>query len=331
MLTGKTVLLLAPQFFGYELEIQTELESLGAKVIYFDERPNNNFFTKALIRLNWKSLISKQINKYYRDIAESTQGIEVDYLFIVAPEATPVFFIDNLREHHNKLKVYIYLWDSIKNRKKSLSYLDVSDKFFSFDSNDIKVDKRVKFLPLFYIKDYEHLKKRKSALVYDVVFIGTAHSDRYNLIKKLEKQANDYNLKLFFYFYSPSKILFSFQKLFKKEFKYFKLKDVSFKSLSKQDVLEIVERTKVVIDIHHPLQEGLTMRSIEMLGAGKKTITTNSNVVGYDFYNELNIALLDRDEPKLDLNFCLSDYKSIPDEIYSKYSLKNWLIEIFTK
>ncbi len=43
-LQGKTVLLLAPKFFGYELEIKKELENLGAKVLYFDERPKMIFY-----------------------------------------------------------------------------------------------------------------------------------------------------------------------------------------------------------------------------------------------------------------------------------------------
>ena len=67
-LSGKTVLLLAPKFFGYELEIKKELENLGARVIYFDERPKNDFFTKVFIRLNLKYFISKKIKEYYQDI-----------------------------------------------------------------------------------------------------------------------------------------------------------------------------------------------------------------------------------------------------------------------
>ena len=69
-LSGKTVLLLAPKFFGYELEIKKELENLGAKVIYFDERPKNDFFTKVFIRLNLKSFISKRIDDYYKNIIQ---------------------------------------------------------------------------------------------------------------------------------------------------------------------------------------------------------------------------------------------------------------------
>lgn len=331
MLSGKTVLLLAPQFFGYEHEIQAELESLGAKVIYFDERPKNDFLTKALIRLNLKSFINRRINNYYLNILNCTREIELDYLFMVAPETIPVVYINKLRGLHEDLKIYTYFWDSIKNKKNALSYLGLSDKFYSFDSSDIKFDSKIEFLPLFYIKDYESIKNEESATLYDIAFIGTAHSDRYELIKKLEKQAVENNLKLFFYFYSPSRILFYFQKFFKREFKRFSSRDVSFKSLSKQEVLDIIKKSKTVIDIHHPLQNGLTMRSIEMLGAGKKILTTNSNVLKYDFYKESNIALLDREQPILNIDFCSDDYQKIQDEIYKKYSLKNWLVNIFTQ
>ena len=79
-LTGKTVLLLAPKFFGYEIEIKKELENIGAKVIYYDERPKNDFFTKVFIRLNLKSFISKRINDYYKNIIQATKDESIDYL-----------------------------------------------------------------------------------------------------------------------------------------------------------------------------------------------------------------------------------------------------------
>ena len=60
-LKGKVILFIAPKFFDYELEIKKELEIFGAKVFYFNERPDDNFFTKVLIRLNFKKLIQKYL------------------------------------------------------------------------------------------------------------------------------------------------------------------------------------------------------------------------------------------------------------------------------
>ena len=67
-LKGKKILLFIPNFFGYELDIKNELESLGAKVFYFDARPKNDFITKVFIRLNLKKMIQKKIDKYYQNM-----------------------------------------------------------------------------------------------------------------------------------------------------------------------------------------------------------------------------------------------------------------------
>ena len=212
-LSGKTVLLLAPKFFGYELEIKKELENLGARVIYFDERPKNDFFTKVFIRVNLKSFISKRIDDYYKNIIQEIKDESIDFLFLIAPETVSIETIKQIKSIHKNIKIISYFWDSIKNKKTALNYLDISDKYFSFDSNDIKIDKKIQFLPLFYIKDYENISKIREDILYDICFIGTVHSDRYKIIKKIEEQAKELDLKTYFYFYSPSKILFFFQKI----------------------------------------------------------------------------------------------------------------------
>ncbi|WP_123377641.1 hypothetical protein [Aliarcobacter butzleri] len=328
-LSGKTVLLLAPKFFGYELEIKKELENLGAKVIYFDERPKNDFFTKVFIRLNLKSFISKRIDDYYKNIIQEIKDESIDYLFLVDVETVPLKFIEKTILMNPKLKVLTYFWDSVKNRKKSLEYLAYSNKFFSFDLKDAEADIRIEFLPLFYIDDYKNIANIENELVYDISFIGTVHSDRYKIIKKIEEQAKELNLKTYSYFYSPNKILFFFQKLFKKDFKYIKWKDVSFKSLNKSDVINIIEKSKCIIDIQHPKQTGLTIRTIEMLGGKKKLLTTNIEIMKYDFYNTDNILLLDRNNPKINVDFFGKEYKNLTDDIYKKYSINQWLKTIF--
>lgn len=324
-LSGKTILLLAPKFFGYEFEIQKELENFGAKVIYFDERPKNDFLTKVFIRLNLKSFISKKINNYYNNIIESIKKEKIDYLFLIAPETIDIEKIKEIKLNHKDIKILTYFWDSVKNKRTALNYLDISDKFFSFDSNDIKINKKIEFLPLFYIKDYENISKIKQNILYDISFIGTVHSDRYKIIKKIEENATSLGLNIYFYFYSPSRILFFFQKLLKKDFQDIKWADVSFESLSKSDVLNIIGKSKSIIDIQHPLQVGLTMRTIEMIGANKKLFTTNNEIQKYDFYNECNISILNRKKPLIDLDFILNNYEKLNENVYKKYSLNNWL------
>ena len=82
--------------------------------------------------------------------------------------------------------------------------------------------------------------------------------------------------------------------------------------------------SRCILDAPQAGQSGLTIRSIECLGAKRKIITTNSDIRFYDFYNENNILIFDGN---IDTNspFFTEDYNDIPESVYQKYSLRNWL------
>ncbi|WP_052502703.1 hypothetical protein [Halarcobacter anaerophilus] len=71
------------------------------------------------------------------------------------------------------------------------------------------------------------------------------------------------------------------------------------------------------------------MRTIEMLGAKRKILTANIEVVKYDFYNKDNIFVFDRNNPKIDIEFFMKDYKGINHISYEKYSINQWIKNIF--
>jgi len=327
-INGKNILLLAPSYFGYDLEIKNTLKKLGANVYHYDERPKNDFFTKVFIRLNLKKIIQKNIDSYYEKIIQNTRDLKLDYLLLINPEAIDNKKIEKIKQYHSNIKVLIYMWDSIKNKKKSLELLKNSDKFFTFDSEDEKNYKDILFLPLFYIDDYKNISI-SSNYEYDFAFIGTIHSDRYNIVKKIEKFSQENNLKIYFYFYSPSRILFFLQRLFKKDFRNIDRNDISYIPMNKNDIISVVSKSRIIVDIQHPFQNGLTMRSIEMLGAKRKLLTTNKSIIGYDFYNAKNIAILDRNNIEISINFIKTKYEEINNEVYQKYSIYGWLQNIF--
>ena len=49
MIKSKKILYFGPKFFGYEVEIQKTLKSLGGEVDFYDERPKNSFLIRVLI------------------------------------------------------------------------------------------------------------------------------------------------------------------------------------------------------------------------------------------------------------------------------------------
>ncbi|WP_202963144.1 hypothetical protein, partial [Aeromonas aquatica] len=165
---------------------------------------------------------------------------------------------------------------------------------------------------------------------YQFAFIGTAHSGRYKLVTTIADSLGMKKISNYLFYYSPSRLLFLLKKLFTNELSGISLKDISFKSMTSEEIISVLADTKVVIDIEHPNQNGLTMRTIEMVGMQKKLITTNRNVMEYDFYNPNNILVVDRENPHIDIHFIHSEYHHINDAIRDKYSLSSWLINLLS-
>lgn len=324
---NKKILLFAPQFFSYEKEIKKKLEKLGAKVDYFDERMNPNNLTKSIIRLN-RNILKRKIKKYYEKIIQNLVEDEYDSVFFINPETITPELLIKLKNSQKKAKFILYMWDSIKNKKKTLNLINYFDRCYSFDKNDCLNNPKLKFRPLFFTDVYSKKIAEKS-IKYDFIFIGTVHSDRYKILKSIEEQAIAKNIKGYLYMYFPSKILFYIKKLVDRSYSNVRSENFKFKSLNGEQIFEKVQKSKIVIDIQHPKQTGLTMRTIEMIGMKKKLITTNKDIINYDFYNKDNIFILDRDNPKVDIKFFETEYKEINEKIYWKYNIKNWLEEIF--
>lgn len=327
-LEGKKVLFIAPKFFGYEYEIKKEMEKLGAKVSYYDERPQNSNMMKALIRLNLKKIVKKKIDEYFNNIINESKNEKYDFVFFIVPETISEKQLYTLKTLQGNAKFILYMWDSIKNKKNTKELIKYFDKIYTFDKTDLEEYKEFIFRPLFYINDYKCIRE-KNNIKNDICFIGTAHSDRYHLLKNIEKQAIKNNLRYFYYFYFPSKIYFWIRRVFDSNFKNVKYKDFSFKSMSKKDLLSVISESNSVIDIQHPSQTGLTMRTLEILGAGKKLITTNKEIINYDFYDENNILIIDRKNPIINLDFFSKNYNEVDNKILEKYSLEFWIKKMF--
>lgn len=325
-LESKSILFISPTFFGYEQSIQKRLEELGGVVDYFDERPANSFWVKAFIRINPRFL-SYIIKKYYKKIENKIQDKSYDYIFVLNIEAMPASFLNYIRKRNPTAKFILYMWDSIFNKKNTLHYISFFDKVFSFDANDCKQIPTIRFRPLFYLNEYKQIADYTD-FEYDFSFIGTAHSDRYYLIRTLQKQIENKGMRGYWFLYLQSRKLFLFNKINNPAFKGASLKDFNYKSLPKQLLLDKIKKSKVVLDIQHPKQSGLTMRTIEMLGAKRKLVTTNSMIRTYDFYSPDNILVIDRNNPVIPNEFFNTTYLSLPDPVYYKYSLDGWLEDI---
>jgi hypothetical protein len=150
---------------------------------------------------------------------------------VINPETINVQKIKILRKLQPDAKFILYMWDSFKNKESSRNIVNFFDKKITFDKEDSKIYS-MKFLPLFYIDLYEKISC-KDSYRYDICFIGTAHSDRYEIVKKIEQLAKQSDLKMYSFFYLPSRIMYWVRKVFLRQYKYGNIKDFSLEMAEK--------------------------------------------------------------------------------------------------
>ena len=329
ILQSKKILLFSVSFFNYEKIIGERLKELGADVDFYDERPSNSIFVKGLIRLK-RELYKVQIDKYFKRILGDIKNKRYDYFLLIKGEVVPDFFIEELKALNPNIIMIYYNYDSFKNNPNAQSILKYFDKKFTFDKKDA-LDYKINFRPLFFSKEYEEINDIHNGFEYETMFVGTAHTDRYIISEKVKSWCEKNKYRSYTFYYSPSKSVFYFKKRFDKTFKTFDINKITFKSLQHSEIIKLYKKSKAVLDINHPFQTGLTMRTFEALGAGRKLITTTPYVKEYPFYNPQNILEIDRENVILNKDFFETDFVKMDIESLHKMSLDGWIDCLFNK
>lgn len=324
-LEGQKILLLCPKFFGYDIEIKDEMERLGAKVDLFDERPSESVWSKALIRVGLGRFL-RLGEKHYENIIATIGTRSYQFILFVTPEALDRKSLLTIRRLNPDAKLILYTWDSFRNKKQQLKLVDYFDSCLTFDNRDAEVLTKFQFRPLFFSRAFKSTPVK--SFKYDLLFYGTIHSDRSSLLKKIERICDEKSFKLYSFKYCPSKIIFFIRKIFDPRFSGTSIKEVAFKPMSKSTLVELASISKCLLDIHHPRQVGLTIRTMEAIGTGKKLLTTNREIMNYDFYNPSNIAVIDRKNVIIDESFFAQPYQDISDQVKWNYTLEKWVHDV---
>jgi hypothetical protein len=324
---GKSILFVSPVFFGYEAAIKNKLIELGADVTYVDDRPSNNSFFKGVVRV-YKKILDDTILKYYAQVTDDIADREFDIVFLLNPEAMPLSFLKMCKDRWQNAFFVMYMWDSVKNRKYTLDYVPYCDRVLTFDKGDAALHK-LDFRPLFYLDLYSSIRQEAAPISYDLCFMGTVHSDRYSIVKGIKEWCDANGLSCYLYLYMQNKTFYYVNKLTKKNGDP-SIEEISFTKRSAAEIVDVVRSSRAVLDIQHFKQTGLTMRTLETLGAGKKLITTNPEVKEYDFYNEGRVMVIDRSNPaeSLNLEFFREDNLNMSDAAIDSYSIGSWLEDI---
>ena len=316
LLSGKKILFIAPVFYGYEDKIASEISYRGGDVLFFPERHYNwgyrifNNFCKFFLNIYQK--------QHYNTILKKTENEKkIDLLFVIRGCQMPREFPDILKKRYPEIKTIMYQWDS----EKSNQYIhlrDLFDEIYTFDFDDARTF-HLQYLPLFYTKDIETVASRNIIDQYDYFFLSSYNWERYEYLRKLLIQLS--NVRFYHYLHIP------FSTYIKERLKGYKFdKDLlKFEPMSREQYIQKLMETRVIIDISPSIQSGLPMRIIEALGARKKIVTTNVNI-SKEFGDSRTMRLISD-------NFDFQKYANekcdiYPDEI-KKYSLDEWISTIF--
>ena len=272
-LSGKKILLLYARFFGYDVIVKEKLESLGAHVDLYDARANINSFEKAIRKINTRYYYRKQ-RLFHEGIQKSNKTKEYDFIF--SNDVLDEEILKQYRKTFPSAIMILYIDDSVKNMKGVENTFKYFDRVFTFDKKDSETY-HISFRPLFFSDVFMDENCIEGEIDYDISFVGTCHSDRLSIINLIQRKYSNY--KYFFFCFMQSWFMYYYHYLLEKEYRNVDKSFFRFKPISISDVAAIMHRSKCILDIQHPNQTGLTMRTIETIGAKKKIITTNPDMV----------------------------------------------------
>lgn len=265
-----------------------------------------------------------QLKLHYFIISRKLRNINCDNVIVIRGEYFSPNLIDWMKTMFYKAKFTMYQWDFERNLPLLKLQICYFDSVYSFDKND-SLTLGLEHKPLFF--NGYHERASKTIKKYRFNFIGTDHSDRNEVLKSIMIQNNIQRNEFYLHLYRSKKSI-ALNCLKKPHF--FFEKDFSLYShvpLGEIDTITAMAESDIIIDITQPEQTGLTMRTLEALGLKRKLVTTNKDVVNYDFYHPCNIYVIDRENLLIPRAFIESEYVDLSDSIYNKYHVDNWVKE----
>ena len=301
------VLILGNQFYDYQDEMVEKIKKIGHNVEFLSIDYKRNIFSKISHKLFGFYLYDNRLlNKIYLKIKNE----KINNIIVIVGSTISKSFLNKVKNIGN-VNIILYLWDDINrviNFKANNKYYD---KCITFDREDSK-NYNLEYVPLFH----RGLKYKTDKKNIDLLFVGWLHSDRYEILKKIYEDNKDLNM----YF----KIFLNREQL---AYKNIPEEWILKKPISSDKLFELMSASKAVVDINHPSQKGLTMRTIEALPYNLKIYTTNKEILNYDFYNNEMISIIDRKNPIIDRKI-LENSKEYEPSIVEQYSIDNWIDKV---
>jgi hypothetical protein len=268
-----------------------------------------NFFLKTFFDKNLKTIYYGK--KVLENIQEINETNEVqDLILVIKGDFIDPKSILELKKYSKKTIAFFN--DNIYRCPKIAKVIPCFDEVFSFEKQDCQKH-NLKFATNWI---YNFSEKSTQKTFKYKVFNIVSKDKRLKILSRIAAtlKANNISHKIFVY-----------DKMFRK-----KTSTIEFitNPISLLEINEYVNKSQVLLDINRKNQNGLTFRVFESLGLEKKLITTNADIVTYDFYNPNNILVIDEKNPEIPASFFEKEYEPIPEEIYQKYTIEGWIEKV---
>ena len=318
-LAGRRILLIGIGFYDYEKCIADRLRERGAELTVFEDLPlrlREGVYAAFARRFRWDT--RDLVARHEASMLEVAERQKFDQVIVIKGVGLSVPFLKALRERLPAAEFVLYQWDSMARLEGIQERLPLFDRVLTFDRLDALANPSFQFRPLFYRNGPAAAPVKEDL---DISFVGWLHSDRLEAIRRMQALAAASGLRSHVY-------------LFTGWLTWFKLllrgnsRDIHLRPLGYAELMRINTRSRCIYDLPHAAQSGLTMRTIEALGLGKKIVTSATDVIHYDFCSKENVSLIATSGPAFDVEFVRRPGVPVADTVLRRYALDAWLDDV---
>ncbi|MDO4642174.1 MAG: hypothetical protein Q4A84_10835 [Neisseria sp.] len=323
----KTILFGMPAVSEIFKEIEANLKYYGFNVVSIAELDSNFRYPSLRSRINVKFrkhiLKDKDAKKDLKcDVLqkEITKRLnannKADYALVISGDIYSHQFLQFLRGHsiHGLVN---YQFDGLSRFPDIWTRISLFDRCYVFDSDDLTGKDYSLFPATNFYLDYDLTNLSEDV---DFYFTGAHMDSRCKMISAFGQYAQDRGKSLECNIFWNHGTLALAKSIYPNE--NIRLID---QIISFSENVQRAKRAKVLLDFVISEHKGLSFRVFEALGYRKKLITTNADVLKYDFYHPNNILVWDGQDFGAIDKFLEKPYHEIDKTIREKYSFGNWI------
>ena len=213
-------------------------------------------------------------------------------------------FLSAIRKRYPNVKIVMFLGDLLSRNPNSsveeqLSlFREYYDLVVTFDP--VEAEKyKFSYIPSFCYSRIDKYINESGTFDYDVIYVGRAKVEfgfeRFQKIIALFERLRSCDLRLKFYITGVPE-----------EMQIYKDQIIYNQYIPYEKILELISRSRCILEIMQADQTGTTMRTSEAIAYNKRLLTDNESLRSYELYDAKNMLIFQSAE-EIDVNFILDD------------------------